>query len=323
MENPARTIFNSINTDQDVGRLIRTQVEDLYVDFKTKQDHAISDVDQHLQAVLSKAIAGFANADGGVIVLGVNAPQGQPPSLKLIAPLNDFEQEVNSYIPRSTSFPVAGAETKKVPFQGQAGGVVLVYVPKSDLAPHCSMKDRRYYQRIGDSFLPMEHYQIADMFGRRHQPRLVPYVEASRDINSRGGMELIVGVKNVGVAIARYVYLSVEERAQFSFSDYGISGNGHWGLPPFVGGSRLSEYRGGVDHVIHPGVALPVTKMRGAVRVDTPATLLEEYSQITIAGRVVAEGAVLKNWRVFLSRAQIQQILSGPNQSVVLDSILT
>lgn len=234
MENPARTIFNSISSEQDVERLIRTQVEDLYVDFKTKQDHAVSDVDRDLQVVLSKAIAGFANADGGVIVLGVNAPQGQPPSLKLIAPLNDFEQEVNTYIPRSTSFPVIGAETKKVPFQGQAGGVVLVYVPKSDLAPHCSMKDRRYYQRIGDSFLPMEHYQIADMFGRRHQPRLVPYVEASRDINFRGRVELIVGVKNVGVAIARYVYLSVEQREQFSFSDYGISGNGHWGLRPLL-----------------------------------------------------------------------------------------
>jgi hypothetical protein len=322
MENPARTIFNSISSEQDVERLIMTQVEDLYVDFKTKQDHSVPDVDRDLQVVLSKAIAGFANADGGVIVLGVNAPQGQAPSFKLIAPLNDFEQEVNTYIPRSTSFPVAGAETKKVPFQGQAGGVVLVYVPKSDLAPHCSLKDRRYYQRIGDSFMPMEHYQIADMFGRRHQPRLVPYVEARGSINFRGRVELIVGVKNIGVAIARYVYLSVEEREQFSFSVHGIDGFGNWGLPPFAGVKPLSEYRGGVDHVIHPGVLLPVTKMsRDFMTEDT--YFWDYLSHIEIAGRVVAEGAALRGWRVLLSREHLNQALSRPSQPVILDSTLT
>jgi hypothetical protein len=323
MENPARTIFNAVSTEQDVEQLIKTQVEDLYVDFKTKQDHAVPDVDRDLQIVLSKAIAGFANADGGVIVLGVNAPQGQAPSLKLITPINDFEQEVNTYIPRSTSFPVAGVETKKVSFQSQAGGVVLVYVPKSDLAPHCSMKDRRYYQRIGDSFLPMEHYQIADMFGRRHQPRLVPYVEASGDINFRGKMHLVVGIRNTGVAIAKFADLSFEEHKPFSFSQWGIDGNGHWGLPPFPGVSPLSEYRGGVDHVIHPGVALPVTKLTYEFTVVGASDYQVGSAQIEVAGRIGAEGAALRNWRVSLSEAQIWQILGNPNRSVRFDVVLT
>ncbi|WP_082282716.1 helix-turn-helix domain-containing protein [Myxococcus hansupus] len=300
---------------------MKDQVEDLYVDFKIKQDCASPLLDKDFQHVLSKAISGFANADGGVIVLGVDAPQNKAPTLELISPVNDFEQEVNTYIPRSTSFPVSGVETKRLLFQGQTGGVVLVYVPKSDLAPHRSMKDHRYYQRIGDSFMPMEHYQVADMFGRRHQPRLTPYVEARSDVNSRGRVRLLVGIKNVGVAIAKYIYLSVDERGPFSFSAYGVSGNGHWGLPPVSGQSVITEYRGGADHVIHPGIALPVTQLEYRFAVSGVGSLAGDVA-IQIAGRICAEGVVLKGWRVNFNHEQIREIVENPYFSVSAEGVL-
>lgn len=322
MESPARAIFNAVNTEQDVERLIKDQIEDLYVDYKAKQNPTVPTVDKNFQEVLSKAISGFANADGGVVVLGVDAPQDKAPTLKLISPINDFEQEVNSYIPRSTSFPVAGVETKKILFQGQSGGVILVYVPKSDFAPHRSMKDSRYYQRIGDSSMPMEHYQVADMFGRRYQPRLTLYVEASSDVNVRGCVNLLVGIKNVGVAIAKYLYLSVDERGSCSFSPNGVNDNGHWGLPPVPAGMVTKEFLGGADQVVHPGIALHVTKLYRRFPV-TAAGILGADGAIQIAGRICAEGVMLKSWRVNLSHEQTQEVISNQYRTVTVEGVLS
>ncbi|SRR5216684_1156350 len=324
METPAGTLFDAINSEDDIDRLIASQVEDLYLDFKTKRDHSAGLVDEDLQKVLSKAISGFANADGGLIVLGVDAPQGKTPEKKPIIPLAEFDQEVNSYIPRATSFGVEGVRTKRIPLRSGPGGFVLIHVPKSDRAPHCSMKDRRYYQRIGDSFLPMEHYQVADTFGRRHHPNLIPYARVRGDVNRRGGIELILGVRNIGRAIGKYPYLSIEEKANFETAPYGLSGNGHFGLPPLEGAQQYREYKGGADHVIHPEVALDVTKLRGSFPVNQDLLLQEGIQGVSLSGRIVADGFPLKSWRISIARDGIQDAVKHPaSPGVLIDGVLS
>ena len=81
MRNPAKEIFDGLNSEANLMAMITNQVENLYVDFKTKMNHTMKDVDQDLQKILSKAISGFANADGCVIIIGVDAPQNQTPSV--------------------------------------------------------------------------------------------------------------------------------------------------------------------------------------------------------------------------------------------------
>ncbi|UOF02894.1 ATP-binding protein [Bdellovibrio reynosensis] len=318
MRDPAKEIFDSLNLETDVANLISGQVENLYIDFKTKQDHSTKDVDSDLQKILSKSLAGFANADGGVIILGVDAPQNASPSLKPIQPIVLFEQEVNSYISRATSFPVQGVLIKSIPVSGGSLGVVIIYVPKSDQAPHCSMKDKKYYQRIGDSFLPMEHYQIADMFGKRHHPSLAPVVQMSGNVNSRGKIELILGVMNNGRAVGRFLLLNVDSYAGFSFNSYGITGNGHFGLSPFPSATSLSKYRGGSDIVVHPNTDLPVTKMEYHCQVDAAGNVLHPTSDLIIEGQIAADDFPIRKWRVQIPLVDIQGKVSNPRGPAIV-----
>ena len=321
MIDPAKEIYTKLNAEADIQNLIQGQVENLYVDFKTKFDHSVKDVDPELQKVLSKAISGFANADGGVIVLGVDAPQNQTPTLKPINHHVEFEQEVNSYISRATSFAVQGVEVKSFSVSNPSGGIVIVYVPKSDLAPHCSLKDKKYYQRVGDSFIPMEHYQLADMFGKRHQPVLFPNVFLTGDINTRGKIELVLGIRNVGRSVARFLLLEVSTTAGCRFDIYGVNGNGHFGLDPYP--SNYSKYRGGADIVIHPGTDLPVTRMNFQCQMDTQGTLVHPPADIIIGGILAADAFSVRSWRLVIPRQTIQNIVASPrSQSANLDGEL-
>ncbi len=317
MQELGKIIFDSINTEADVNRLLSSQVENLYVDFKIKRNLTNSEVDDDLQKVLSKAVSGFANADGGVLVLGVDAPNGPSPAIKPIGPYRLFEQEVNSYISRATIFPVQGVQIKAVDTPAQNGGVVIAYVPKSDLAPHCSMKDKKYYLRIGDSFVPMEHYQIADSFGRRHFPHIIPFGRLKGDINTKGKIEVTLCLKNEGRAIGRFLYFKITQQAGFIINAFGVSGSGLFGISPFSA-SNLNEYRGGSDEVLHPGIELPVTRLNQVFALNAQSSPAYPYVDLTVAGVVAADGFSARNWKITVPAQSIQSAITNRNQTIDL-----
>jgi hypothetical protein len=78
--------------------------------------------------------------------------------------------------------------------------------------------DGRYYKRSGDSFSRMEHYDLADMFGRRQKPRLHFSAEAEP---AEGDIEKItLFLQNDGRALARDIGLfqrTVKRTAEISF----------------------------------------------------------------------------------------------------------
>ncbi|MBY0371688.1 ATP-binding protein [bacterium] len=324
MSTPAKQIFESLNTEADLMTFINRQPEVLHVDYKTKRDHTTGEVDDDLRKTLGKGIAGFANAEGGVLIIGIDAPQDTLPTLKPILPIVEFEQEVNTQIPRSTSFPVEGVLTKPVSLTSQPGGVLLVYVPQSDLAPHRSQKDHRYYQRIGDSFLPMEHYQVADMFGRRYQPNLIAYVDMRAIVeqrNSQARIEIKLGIRNSGRAIARFPLLLVDEIGGFQLSTFGLSGNGHFGLLPFPNSANLRQYKGGADDVIHPGISFPVNIADQNVAINSVQEI-EKFGKWQLKGRVVSEGFPLKNWTISIADEFVQEAILSPKETFRIEGQL-
>lgn len=154
--NAAKIIFDALVSggEAEVIRLIRNdEPEHLHLDFKTRPQ------DKDLQPLLGKALSGFANADGGVLVFGVAESSG----VRTAEPFDDakaFEQELNALFSRVVAFPVPGVVTALLASQQLGKAYVAVLVPASDLAPHRSEKDKRYYRRAGDSFYPMEHYDL-------------------------------------------------------------------------------------------------------------------------------------------------------------------
>ena len=155
-----------------------TENESLYLDYKAFPNNSPLEKDTAFLKLLAKAISGFANANGGVLVIGINdKTRGPEPVVGLAA----FAATLEEQLSRLVAFAVEGVETRSIRAStGVDEGFLVIRVPASGLAPHRSQKDHKYYRRTGESFVPMEHYEVADVFGRRHQPVLVPFARVLR-----------------------------------------------------------------------------------------------------------------------------------------------
>jgi len=108
-------------------------------------------------------------------------------------------------------------------------------------------KEDRFYQRIGLSFLRMEQFQIADMFGRRARPKLdVEPIQVAP-------YEILVKITNSGRGTARGLFIELGVDGPFKRNTGGINGNGAEGLPYF--GQNLDGswvHAGDANTLLHP-----------------------------------------------------------------------
>ncbi|UCG88103.1 MAG: ATP-binding protein, partial [Gemmatimonadota bacterium] len=161
----------------------QAQVEDLYLDFTRKDTPANAALEVNDKRGYAKALSGFANSDGGLLVWGVVAekdkhdPQSADAakSLEPISPLDVFLGDLNSILHYSTKPPVSGVENIAVPeSSGNNEGYVVTYIPAGTNPPYRAENDNNnnYYKRAGSSFYPMEPYDIRDVVFRFRYPKI-------------------------------------------------------------------------------------------------------------------------------------------------------
>jgi hypothetical protein len=172
------------------------------------------------------------------------------------------------------------------------GGYAVTLVPESDGGPHMAkMSEDRYYKRSGHRRYRMEHFDIADMFGRRARPKL----ELTTHPRSNGS-EILFGLKNTGRGTARAPYLAISCPPPFRRSHYGVDGNGQEGIRMFTADSPAPPWRypASADFVIHPGVALEIgclTRLHNITPV-APEGVVITYG-IACEGMQLTEGTVV------------------------------
>ncbi len=153
------------------------QVEELFLDFKRSADSGSgSKLHQNDRANLAKAISGFGNSEGGVVIWGVDASQdivgADVARAKVpITNIKRFEGWLQGVVSGCTLPAHSLVEHLSID-AGSGNGYVATLIPKSPLAPHQCVTDYKYYMRAGSSFQPVTHSVIAGMMGRRPQPLL-------------------------------------------------------------------------------------------------------------------------------------------------------
>jgi len=199
--------------------------ETTYIDFKLSES-ADGQLRKSDRKNLSKALSGFANSDGGLIVWGIDAEPDEDGYDKVIAVhpirnLHRFVSTLNSVEPQSVSPLVPGVQ--HIPIASLANsdvGIAITVVPSSDATPHMATgKDLHcYFRRSGSSFMPMQHHEVADLFGRRPHPELeLAPTWRVRRAATRGGttiaanLELHLRILNRGRGSARFTSLSLSE----------------------------------------------------------------------------------------------------------------
>lgn len=155
------------------------QAEELFLDFKRSSDegkgNALSNEDRKN---LSKAISGFGNSEGGVIIWGVDCSKGKDGAdvAKAKLPISDpqrFVSWIQGAVSGCTIPPHSGVEVSFVQSSEANKGFVVTHVPKSEFAPHQAVVGLHYYVRAGSNFAPTPHGVLAGLFGRRPQAQVV------------------------------------------------------------------------------------------------------------------------------------------------------
>ncbi|MFC2013850.1 helix-turn-helix domain-containing protein [Chloroflexota bacterium] len=188
--------------------------EDLHLDFKRLND---SKMDRDDRKNFAKALSGFANSDGGIIVWGIDA---RPNSKGINCASDKFPirqlrltiSRLNEFTSSLVNPSVDGVIHKPIEC-GDDSGFAVALIPSSDSTPHMAKGgEDRYFKRSGDSFIRMEHFDIEDMFGRRPKPNLFLYYRVIRGPGRNGDaldFGIVLGLKNDGKSSARAPYLSI------------------------------------------------------------------------------------------------------------------
>lgn len=177
----AHDLFESLIAEGELGidRLIGDrQSEELFLDFKrSNSDGAGKSLHVEDRTNLAKAISGFGNSEGGVIVWGVDcridAKGNDLPNAK--RPLVDaagFASRLESAVSGCTVPPHSNVRHHVISDANGPSGFVVTLVPRSPRQPHQTTRPLQYYMRAGSSFVVVPHGVMAGMFGRAPQPTL-------------------------------------------------------------------------------------------------------------------------------------------------------
>lgn len=152
--------------------------EEAFLDFKRSADQGagvrLHDDDRKN---LSRALSGFANTDGGVIVWGVGTggTRGSDAASERhpIADCGRFAGWIENAVSGCTVPAITGVRSISIKEKELDGaGYVVTLIPSSLSGPHQLQGEGVYLMRTGSSFKPVPHVLLAGMFGRRPQPRL-------------------------------------------------------------------------------------------------------------------------------------------------------
>lgn len=270
------------------------QEENLHLDFKLVRDPTLNRDDRKTLAV---ALSGFANADGGLVVWGVDArPNEQGIDCAMdcaeIKPLQLFISNLNKFTSDAAN-PMVDGVLHRALHTDAGRGFAVTLVPPSDAGPHMAkLGEDRYYKRSGDSFRKMEHFDIEDMFGRRKRPALSISSKIYGSGRSGGPhgtvctFRISIGIQNSGRGSAMAPYLAVRVSRPFEIDWYGIDGSRNEGL------ARLSSmdntflrYGGMGEVVIHPGTVREVFAIKGTFNGE-----FSDLKNLEMEYEVAAEG---------------------------------
>jgi len=259
-----QALYESIDLDMIQAWIGEQREETVHLDFKLVNDPSMNREDRKS---LAKALSGFANSEGGIVVWGVNASRTRDDVVDcareirpienlalFLSRLNEFTSEVSP--------SVDGVLHRSIP-TGDNQGLAVTIVPESDSGPHMAKATiDQYFKRTGDRFAKMEHFDIADMFGRRKRPKLS--VVLTPLVGSVGRYyESVLQIYNYGrgSAIAPSVSIWSDPPRCITSSLYGVDGNRNFGLGRIISARGNDDYSfgGNTTDVIHPESHLDVT----------------------------------------------------------------
>jgi hypothetical protein len=298
-----KAYYNQIDLEEIERFILEGQEENLNLEFKTvvHPNYNLNNKEDDKKNI-SKTFSGFANSNGGIIIWGIKAKENEKKQdiatdKKPIKELTKFLNTLNRLEGQAITPVITGIEHKKIEISDDYGFIVT-FVPASDFAPHiANFASKHYYKRSGDSFYICEHYDIKDMFQRKHSAYLSLNLKNKqiRQISKdKIQIDITLSLRNTGRNYAKAPLIKVEINQPYKFSDYGLDGNGNVGVFRVKATPRtpqLSTYSGGQDILIYPDLEYDVDKIELEINSD-----IEELPKLKVDYMIVAENMEKTNF---------------------------
>jgi len=275
----ARILFDEFKSEGEslINRMVEEgRQESLILDFKgaAKDSAPMQEEDRK---TLAKAISGFANSDGGLIVWGIDCRslKDEPDKAREVKPIKNIERwlsDLNQYTHEVVAPQVVGVDHFMIQRKVEpTSGYAITFVPKVNSQPIMAiakMKEQYcYYIRSGASFVKMEHFMVADRYQRRPQAKLellyCPEVNLSQRPDTRGQYEvrLTLAIKNEGLGLALFPALEIPRQEGFEYHE-NAAVEGRLRLLSRYHNQPKYLFCGGADDVIYPGQIYEVAVFR-------------------------------------------------------------
>lgn len=263
-----KTYFDSIDLKEIYRYTEEGQEEHITLDFKLANfpyDNGFDKAQDADKKNYSKALSGYANSGGGIIIWGIKTRKLNGRDIaterKPIKNLTSFLNRLNQLEGSAVVPTIKGVVNRKIIEENDLG-YVITFIPESDSAPHMAQfADKYYYKRNGDSFLICEHFDIIDIMSRRKAPNLGFLIQYMGSVPNQGRdfNKFLISVKNDGNIIAKFPFLAIKVTPGISQYNYGIDDNGSTGLRKVKTNTDYDfNYSGGSEIVIYPHTKLDV-----------------------------------------------------------------
>ncbi|WP_157681683.1 helix-turn-helix domain-containing protein [Bradyrhizobium sp. ORS 285] len=194
--------------------------ETLHLEFKTLS-HPGGELKRDDKKLIAKAVTGLANAEGGVLVIGIATARVDGIDVaqekRLVKQLSRTTNLVRAALPEMLSpqnrkMEVFGIEEK------YDEGFIVVVVPTSADRPHYSNVHHQYFRRGSDGTRLMEHGEVRELMfaAREGKLELVGRVLPGLPIVAPGsvcfGIRYALALKNSGPVPARAAYIRIAQQ---------------------------------------------------------------------------------------------------------------
>ena len=157
------------NIDDIISLIDNEAEESVHLDFKAAGSLS---KDDRKKLEIAKDVSAFANADGGIIVYGVEEREHKAYALSFINGGIYTKEWLEQVIQDNIQRKINDLKIFPIRFDGDIEKTVyIVKIPRSNNTPHMSA-DKCYYKRNNFRSVKMEEYEVRDLFYRESTPNL-------------------------------------------------------------------------------------------------------------------------------------------------------
>ncbi|MCH8027132.1 MAG: ATP-binding protein [candidate division Zixibacteria bacterium] len=214
-EEPALAMFESLNSFKAIQNLIdEGESENQYIECKAPTSPKLG---RDTKSQLSRAVSGFANTGGGVIIWGVSTTRHKHSSLDILSQIEaigsvkKFAQEIDLSIPVLIGPNTLKQRPSKIIYKKSKDtkGIVITYITPTSGDP-VQANDGKFYLRIRDEFKEMPFETIKRMFSGSASSDLYPNFDDSIvKLEDDGSWSVPVAIENKSSVAAKEITVSL------------------------------------------------------------------------------------------------------------------